>query len=643
MRRLGDMTPILRLLGRFDLDTGAGRSLTVSGARAQLLMARLAMARGTGVDRAVLSALFWADRAEPQARASLRQTIWTLRQELKALPDALVATGDLVRLDPAVLDCDVARFERLAAAKTQPDLEAALALYRGEFLEGFDLMALAPEAEFLPERHRLRDLGLKVAAELTGLHARAGAWDEVVRVARRGLAIDSFDEVLHVRLIDALQRLGRQREARDQDEAFRSLMKTELGITLARQTAPVPVRPSATPSLPTTGQAVPTAAPPRRNLLPFALGVAVMVAMLALGVGLWRQGTAPSAVSAESAAADRMPTRSLQAYDLFLRAETQRRAARDDAQLQAVMAIYRQATDLDPAFAEAHAGLALAAVTIAQRRFDALLPPDASRDQAYDAAGRALQRDPENAHALIVLSHLQAQDNALAMALLSAKRAVASRPDDPEARANLALLFSRSGQASAARTELTGLRQLDPKPRPDDMLIYGEIAFAEGRYDAAIADFVRAWPDLPKNQVLLAHLTAALAIQGQLAQAQTVLKDLRATWPEANLHQIYAHYTPLREARQNQRLLDGLRRAGLPVWSPGADPASTDRLTGAVLAALVGQVPGSERQYLRGDEVCRIEDGRSICGAIFHAPPGLRVDFVFLAPTEILFFSGPGK
>ena len=175
------------------------------------------------------------------------------------------------------------------------------------------------------------------------------------------------------------------------------------------------------------------------------------------------------------------------------------------------------------------------------------------------------------------------------------------------------------------------------------MLIYGEIAFAEGRYNDAIGDFVAAWPDLPHSQVLLTHLIASLAIQGQLRQAQVVQKGLFAALPEANLHQLYSHYAPLRDAGQNQRLIDGLRRSGLPVWSQGAAPAASDRLAGAELASLVGLVPGSPSQYLRGDELCRIEDGRSVCGAIYHAPAGLDVDYVFLAPTQIRFFSLPAK
>ena len=635
------MVPILRLLGRFELETGDGQPLAISGARAQLLLARLAMAPGKGLDRAVLSAMFWADRAEAQARASLRQTIWTLRQGLKDFPDALVASGECLRLDLEVIGCDVADFERLAVSKVAPDLEAALRLYRGEFLEGFDLVSLAPDTDFLPERHRLRDLGLKVAAKLAGLHAQASVWEDVVRVARTGLAIDNFDEALHAWLIEGLHRMGRKREARDQDLAFRNLMRAELGVTLAPQPTPA------------TGARRGTfgdhrVATPHRPKWPVYAGGLVVAAFL-IAATLVQLRPEPDAVA--TAPADQntgLPSQNLEAYDQYLRAEAARLDASKDGKLRDVMAEFRKAFMLDPNFADAYAGYALVAVDLWQRSLDLGAPSLDSRTEAYDAAGRALAIDPGNARALVVLSRIQAQDGAQDSALASARSAVTAEPDSAEAHANLALILSRNGQAFKARAELTRLRQLDPFPRPEWLLIFGEVAFAEGRYYNAIADLVAAWPELPDNPLLLEHLTAALAIQGQLVQAQMVRDKLLTLLPEANLYLLLEHYSPLRRAEQNQRLLDGLRRAGLPVWPQGVGLAEADRLTGTDLAALLGAVPGSRDQYLRGqylrgNELCRIEQGRSVCGAIYRAPPGRDVDYVFVAPTELRFFSVPPK
>ena len=123
-------------------------------------------------------------------------------------------------------------------------------------------------------------------------------------------------------------------------------------------------------------------------------------------------------------------------------------------------------------------------------------------------------------------------------------------------------------------------------PRPEWYLVFGQVAFADGRYDAAIADFVAVWPTLPKNALLLGHLAAALALQGRLKQANQIKDRLVALMPNANLHLIKQRYVLLRGPKQNDRLLEGLRRAGLPEWPYGFTPNEELRLIGDDLAVV---------------------------------------------------------
>ena len=594
------MQPLLRLLGRFELALGTGPVLTVSGARAQLLLARLALANGDRLDRALLSAMLWGERADAQARASLRQQLWALRQELKALPDALVTEGDFVRLDPALLSTDVARFDTLAASSDTSDLETALALYRGDLLDGIDLIALEPDGYFLHERNRLRDLALRVAGALANAHDRSNSWEDIIRTSRRGLMIDPFDEALHLHLVRALQKLGRHREARDQDDAFRSRMKSELGVLTAPQAVVGLDLRASSPALPADRVDPKGPVPPRRPLPSSVRLGAMALFVLVLGLGIWRQASGPSAAlpipdATTVSAVKRNPSPNLEAYDRYMRAEAQRKAATDDDQLRSVLAAYRMAFTLDETFAAAYAGYALVAVRLWEHSLNDPVPSLGARRDAYDAAGRALQIDPGNARAMTVLSRIQAQDGARDSALVTARQAVAADRGEAEARANLALLLSYAGQTSAARSELTQLRRLDPLPRPQWMMVFGQAAFADERYDAAIADFVAVWPDQPRNTLLLEHLAAALALQGRLRQASDMKDRLLAVMPRANLHLIAQRYATLREPRQNQRLIEGLRRAGLPDWPYGFRASEDQRVTGDDLAAIVTDVKWSGR------------------------------------------------
>lgn len=589
------MQPVLRLLGRFETVSASGSALNIPGARAQLLLARLALAQGRPLDRSMLSTMLWGERADAQARASLRQLIWTIRQALKSVPDALVADGDLIRLDPVVVGTDVVLFDRLAQSCDPGDLETALALYRGDLLDGIDLISLAPDGYFLHERSRLRDLALKVAASLVIAHDRDGNWELSMQASRRGLVIDPFDEGLHGSLVGALQKLGRHREAQGQDDAFRKRLKAELGVISPPQATRGMDRRPAPPASAVTGPVLPPdpagfwQKPTVRQVLGGVLAAAAVVSLITFG--LWRQtsdtsAALPAPTTPIVTASDRLPTRNLAAYDQYLRAEAERRTATDDDALRRVLAAFRRAFTLDTTFAQAHAGYAFVAVEVWERSLRDLIPSSTARGEAYDAAGRALEIDPGNARALIVLSRIQAQDGAGDQALASARRAAIAEPDSAEAQANLALILSYAGNNSEARAELKRLQALDPVPRPQWLLIFGQAAFADERYDAAIADFVAVWPDQPRNTLLLEHLAAALALQGRFRQAGDIKDRLLAVMPRANLHLIAQRYATLREPRQNERLLEGLRRAGLPEWPYGFRGNQDQRLTGTDLAAI---------------------------------------------------------
>src|SRR5215510_1732332 len=96
---------------------------------------------GRPVPREQLAELLWGHSGGEQARRSLRQCLMSLRAALKASgDDALMTDGDTVGLASGdTIAVDAAAFERLATAHDANDLEAAQALYRGEFLSGLQI------------------------------------------------------------------------------------------------------------------------------------------------------------------------------------------------------------------------------------------------------------------------------------------------------------------------------------------------------------------------------------------------------------------------------------------------------------------------------------------------------------------------
>ncbi len=148
------MAPVaVTLLGGFEIRAdGAARDLP--GQKDRALLAVLALTPGAAHTRDRLAGLLWSDRADPHARDSLKHALSRLRAALGCDGDPLVADRQSVRLDPAAMSVDVAAFERLLAEGTPDAAEAAIALYRGDLLDGIGVRDSAFEQWLRVERQR---------------------------------------------------------------------------------------------------------------------------------------------------------------------------------------------------------------------------------------------------------------------------------------------------------------------------------------------------------------------------------------------------------------------------------------------------------------------------------------------------------
>ena len=100
------------------------------------LLTYLAIATPRGFHRRdTLLALLWPELDREHARGALRQALHVIRRSMTA--GALLTKGDdAIALDRDMVWCDAVAFEQLLDGGKE---EEALALYRGELLEGFHL------------------------------------------------------------------------------------------------------------------------------------------------------------------------------------------------------------------------------------------------------------------------------------------------------------------------------------------------------------------------------------------------------------------------------------------------------------------------------------------------------------------------
>ncbi len=232
VKRNPSITPLtLTLLGGFETSLGDGPPVTLPQRKAQALLAYLAVPAGQFRAREDLATLLWGDADDAGARNSLRQTLFLIRRALPgAGADHLTVRRDAVALEPATVQIDVARFERRVAEGTLDALEGALALYRGDFLQGFALDEPGFEEWMTRERERLRDLMRGALARLLARHTDDRRFERALEVGRRLLALDPIDEPTHRALMRLHARQGHHAAALRQYQLCVSVLERELGV-----------------------------------------------------------------------------------------------------------------------------------------------------------------------------------------------------------------------------------------------------------------------------------------------------------------------------------------------------------------------------------------------------------------------------
>jgi DNA-binding SARP family transcriptional activator len=208
----------------------AGQPLTIPRRHVRGFFYYLA-ARRKPVSRDQLCLLFWPDNPDIEARRNLTRLLTHLRQALP-VPELLVAESDQISLDTNQYSCDVWEFERLAGEQpeTMATLLAASPLYRGPFLDGFDLTGrLEYERWLSQERASLERLYLKALASLTEIYTARQDYSNAIQTAQRYLETDELTEEMHQRLISLYGLAGDRTHALRQFEACVAILERELG------------------------------------------------------------------------------------------------------------------------------------------------------------------------------------------------------------------------------------------------------------------------------------------------------------------------------------------------------------------------------------------------------------------------------
>jgi adenylate cyclase len=256
---------------------------------------------------------------------------------------------------------------------------------------------------------------------------------------------------------------------------------------------------------------------------------------------------------------ERRYTDNLEAYDLFLQArEGFWRRTREGA-TQARTSLER-ATALDPKFAAAHA---LLAEICRSEWMYGWCDDDDALDRALDLARRGVALDDELpfAHMFLGWIHLWRKEHDQAIA--EAERCLSLDPNNAEGHVRLGHMLDFAGRPAEGIPFIEAAMRLDPHYPFLYIFWLGHAFQSLERCDEAVVAFRRVISRNPDFFYAHMHLAAAYAELGRMEEAKSEAVKVLTMNPSFSVLRV-AGRLPFKDTATLARLVDGMRRAGLP-------------------------------------------------------------------------------
>ena len=201
-----------------------------------------------------LAELFWPDRPSGVARTNLRQALSGIRRALKDAsntPPFILADDETIQFNPqSSYWLDVVAFQGLIQAVMTHQhkstetcqvcarrLEEAVALYRGEFMEGFYLDDSQRGQEWIAfQREQLYTRMLTGMQTLMSHFTWLGDHEQALKYALDFASLAPYEESAHRALMQIYLTIGRRSAALEQYHTCRRVLKEELGVDPSPET-----------------------------------------------------------------------------------------------------------------------------------------------------------------------------------------------------------------------------------------------------------------------------------------------------------------------------------------------------------------------------------------------------------------------
>ena len=282
----------------------------------------------------------------------------------------------------------------------------------------------------------------------------------------------------------------------------------------------------------------------------------------------------------DQAFADRKPTDSVAAYDLFLKGRANFHRFTPEHILEAIKCL-EEAIKIDPNFAAAYGYLSYCHFY----GWSHMIPGfDDNLERANEMAERGVALDGTSGTALARLGWIQAFLRRYDQAVANLEKAIALASNNAEVYATFGQVLNFWGNPERGLEMIEKAFSLDTIAPPAWEFQMGHSHLLLRQYDQALAKFHRAVERAPKLGVGHLYLACAYVKLERLDDASDAIKTALEITPQYTLREV-ARIWPWRIDEVRNRILDSLRKAGLPEGreAPEQPPPLPDKPSIAVL------------------------------------------------------------
>ncbi|MCG8449921.1 MAG: hypothetical protein MI725_10120 [Pirellulales bacterium] len=228
----------VQLFGDYRICRKAGQDITPRSKKSRAIVAYLCLSSSGTETREKLRSLVWSSRGEKQARDSLRQTLATLKRDLRDSggSEILHANRDKVSLLLDSVTIDAREVRTLATSENPGDWEKLPELCKGELLADLEVEDPAFNEWLLVERMRYQDLLRASLERLLEHHTTAANLRAAADTARRLLDVDCTHEEAHRVLMQSYAARGDNASAVRQYQILKTSLQRELDVTPSPET-----------------------------------------------------------------------------------------------------------------------------------------------------------------------------------------------------------------------------------------------------------------------------------------------------------------------------------------------------------------------------------------------------------------------